>query len=55
MPIKTAEQQDIQLIHKIRQGYVDKRIALGNQIRGLLSESGIVIHQGIHQVRKELP
>ncbi len=53
--VKTVEQQDIQLIHKIRQGYVDKRTALVNQIRGLLSESGIVIHQGINQVRKELP
>ena len=53
--VKTVEQQDIQLIHKIRQGYVDKRTALVNQIRGLLSESGVVIHQGINQVRKELP
>ncbi len=53
--IKTVEQQDIQLIHKVRQGYVDKRTALADQIRGLLSESGVVIRQGINQVRKELP
>ena len=37
--IKNIEQQDIQLIHTVRQGIVDKRTALVNQIRGLLSES----------------
>lgn len=53
--IKTIEQQDMQLVHRIRQDLVDKRTALVNQIRGLLSERGIVIKQGINQVRKELP
>lgn len=53
--IKTIEQQDIQLAHRIRQELVDKRTALVNQTRGLLSERGIVIHQGINQVRKQLP
>ena len=49
--VKTIEQQDIQLVHKVRQGYVDQRTALVNQIRGLLSERGIVMHQGINQMR----
>ena len=31
------------------------RTALVNQIRGLLSEYGIVIAKGIHEVRKMLP
>ena len=53
--IKTVEQQDIQLIHRIRQDAVKRRTALVNQIRGLLGERGIVIGQGIHQVRKRLP
>ncbi|BCG62764.1 MAG: transposase, IS110 family [Methyloprofundus sp.] len=53
--IKTIEQQDIQLVHKVRQGLVSKRTALVNQIRGLLSERGVIIPQGINQVRKELP
>jgi transposase len=52
--VKTIEQQDIQLVHKVRQGYVDQRTALVNQIRGLLSERGIVLPQGIHQVRAHL-
>jgi len=53
--VKTIEQQDIQLVHGIRQGLVEKRTALVNQMRGFLSERGIIIRQGINQVRKELP
>lgn len=53
--VKTIEQQDIQLLHGIRQDLINKRTALVNQIRGLLHERGIVIPQGINQVRKELP
>jgi transposase len=34
---------------------VEKRTALVNQIRGLLGERGIVINEGIDQVRKQLP
>ncbi|MDD5463187.1 MAG: transposase [Methylococcales bacterium] len=39
--IKTLEQQDIQLIHTVRQSPVDQRTAPVNQIRCLLSERGI--------------
>ncbi|HEY8096413.1 MAG TPA: IS110 family transposase, partial [Methylobacter sp.] len=53
--IKTVAQQDIQLIHNIRKELVDKRTALVNQTRGLLSERGIIINKGIAQVRQQLP
>jgi transposase len=53
--IKTVAQQDIQLIHNIRKELVDKRTALVNQTRGLLSERGIIINKGITQVRQQLP
>ena len=53
--IKTVGQQDIQLIHAIRKELVDKRTALVNQTRGLLSERGIIINKGITQVRQQLP
>jgi transposase len=53
--VKTIEQQDVQLVHNIRQELIETRTALVNQIRGLLSERGIVIPQGINHVRKELP
>lgn len=53
--IKTIEQQDIQLVHNIRQALVGNRTALVNQVRGLLSERGIIIPQGINKVREQLP
>lgn len=53
--VKTIEQQDIQMVHNIRQELIEIRTALVNQIRGLLSERGIIIPQGINCVRKELP
>ncbi len=53
--IKTVAQQDIQLVHSMRKELVDTRTALVNQMRGLLSERGIIINQGIAQVRQQLP
>jgi len=53
--IKTVAQQDIQLVHNIRKELVDKRTALVNQTRGLLSERGIIINKGITQIRQQLP
>jgi transposase len=53
--IKTVAQQDIQLVHNIRKELVDQRTALVNQTRGLLSERGIVINQGITHIREQLP
>jgi len=53
--IKTIEQQDIQLVHTVRNGLIGKRTALVNQTRGLLSERGIVIPRSINQLRKQLP
>lgn len=55
VPHKSPEQVDIQCIHRIRQGHVRSRTALVNQIRGLLGEYGIVMRQGIGQVRLHLP
>jgi transposase len=42
--IKNVEQQAILSAHRARQGFVKARTAQGSQIRGLLSEFGIVIH-----------
>ncbi|MCE3231569.1 MAG: transposase, partial [Alphaproteobacteria bacterium] len=53
--IKSAEQQDIQSVHRYRQRVVEQRTALANQIRGLLAEYGIVIAQGIGNLRRKLP
>lgn len=53
--IKTVEQQAILSVHRARQGFVKARTAQGNQIRGLLSEFGIVIQQGIRSITKRMP
>lgn len=42
VPIKTVEQQDIQMLHRIRDHRVSQRTGLINQTRGLLSEYGII-------------
>jgi transposase len=55
VPIKNVEQQAILSVHRARQGLVKARTAQANQIRGLLSEFGIVIPQGIQSIGKRIP
>ena len=55
VPIKTVEQQAILAVHRARQGLVKARTAQANQIRGLLSEFGLVIPQGMSQLAKRVP
>ncbi len=55
VPVKSAEQQDIQAWHRVRERLVKNRTALVNQIRGLLLEYGVVIPQGIYRLRKRVP
>src|ERR1035437_7061114 len=54
VPAKTVEQQAILSVHRARQGFVKARTAQGNQIRGLLSEFGVVIPQGIRSIMKQM-
>lgn len=53
--IRTIEQQDVQALHRIRQSQVKSRTALGNQIRGLLAEYGIVVAKGLSRIRNQIP
>lgn len=55
VPVKSVEQQDLQALHRVRSGLVKERTAKVNQVRGLLSEYGIVMGQGVAQVRRRLP
>ena len=48
--VKSCEQQAVLAVHRARQGFVKMRTALANQIRGLLSEFGIVMAQGLRVV-----
>ena len=53
--LKSAEQQALLVVHRVRKGLTDERTALINQLRGLLSEFGIVIPKGRYQARHQLP
>ena len=46
VPIKTPEQLAMQALHRARAGWVGRRTALSNQIRGLLLEHGVAIAKG---------
>jgi transposase len=52
--LKTLEQQTIQSIHRVREGFVKRKTAIVNEIRGLLLEFGIIIPQGINSFKKRI-
>jgi transposase len=45
VPIKRVEQQDLQALHRVRERLIKARTALVNEIRGLLSEYGMILPQ----------
>lgn len=49
---KTLEQQDMQSLLRLRDGCMQMRTKLSNQLRGLLSEYGMVINQGFSHLHK---
>jgi transposase len=53
--VKSEAQQDVQALHRIRSELVRQRTAKANQIRGLLSEYGIVVPVGIGTLRRAIP
>lgn len=46
VPIKSVESLTFQALHRVRSGYQRRRTAIGNQIRGLLAEHGVVMAKG---------
>ena len=55
VPVKNEEQQAILTVHRARSLLVGERVALVNQVRGFLTEFGIVLPQGRCYVRSKLP
>ena len=55
VPVKNIEQQAVLALHRVRQGWIKARTAQANQIRGLLSEFGLVVPQGIGHITKRVP
>ena len=52
---KTADQLDLQALHRVRERLVSQRTGIINQIRAFLLECGIAVRQGQRFLRAELP
>jgi transposase len=52
---KTAEQLDLQALHRVRERLVSQRTGIINQIRTFLLERGVPVRQGPRFLRTELP
>jgi transposase len=44
---KTAEQRDLQALHRVRERLVSQRTGIINQIRAFLLERGVAVRQGL--------
>jgi len=53
--VKTAEQLDLQALHRIRNLMVTNRTRLICQMRAFCLEQGIAIHQGVGKFKADLP
>src|SRR6202051_766300 len=49
--VKTADQQNVLVLHRMRDGFVEERTALVNRLRGELVEFGVFLPQGIDAFR----
>jgi len=52
---KTADQLDLQALHRVRARLVSQRTGIINQIRAFLLERGVAVRQGLRFLRAELP
>jgi transposase len=55
VPMKTVGQQATLALHRARQGFVSARTAQSNQLRGLLSEFGIVMPKRLSNLKRQMP
>jgi transposase len=51
LPMNSLEQQDLPSLQRIRELLIKHRTAIGNQLRGLLAEYGVVIPKGLRYLR----
>jgi transposase len=52
---KTADQLDLQGLHRVRERLMSQRTRIINQIRAFLLERGVAVRQGLRFLRAELP
>ena len=55
VPVKSVEQQSMQCVHRLREGFKEERTGCINRIRGLLSEFGVVVAESPKALREALP
>ncbi len=55
VPLKNAEQLELQATHRVRERFVSERTAIVNQMRALLLEHGIVVPVGRVKFEKAMP
>lgn len=55
VPVKSVEQQAVLSLHRIRSAVVAERTAQINQLRGLLSEFGLVMPKGRYPAQHHIP
>jgi transposase len=53
VPVKSAEQQALLSLHRVRQGFVVERTAAINRLRGLMAEFGVVLPLRSVTVRRQ--
>src|SRR5258708_1731044 len=53
VPVKSAEQQALLVMHRVRQGFIVERTATINRVRGLLCEFGVVLPLRSKTVRRQ--
>ncbi|WP_262271865.1 IS110 family transposase [Microvirga yunnanensis] len=52
VPVKSAEQQRVLMLHRVRALLIRQRTMLVNALRGHLAEFGIIVAQGISRIRE---
>ena len=52
--VKSPESQAVLALHRVREGFIKARTAQANQLRGLLSEFGLIVPQGMARLMKEV-
>src|ERR1700736_3282297 len=52
---KTADQLDLQALHRVRDRLVSQRTGIINQIRAFMLERGVAVRQGLRFLQRELP
>jgi len=51
--VRTLEGQQMQALHRMREGLMKQRTATANQLRGLLAEFGVVMPAGVKKLREQ--